>query len=74
MNDGKYVELFGKPFVLGQFGTISQIRKSPPSNEGLMDGDSISGAIRRSKKGLETGQQLPFKKESLSHGVNFETL
>ena len=69
------MELFGKPFVLDKFGTISQIRKSiSASNEGLMDGDSISGAIRRSKKGLETGQQLPFKKESLSHGVNFETL
>ena len=75
MNDGKYVELFGKPFVLGQFGTISQIRKSiSTSNEGLMDGDSISGAIRRSQKGLERGQRLPFKKESLSHGVNFEIL
>ena len=74
MNDGKYVELFGKPFVLGQFGTISQIRKSiSASNEGLMDGDSISGAIRRSQKGLERGQRLPFKKESLSPGVNFDT-
>ena len=75
MNDGKYVEFFGKHFVLGQFGTISQIQKSiSASNEGSMDGDSISGAIRRSQKGLETGQRLPFKKESLSPGVNFETL
>ena len=38
-----------------------------------MDGDSISGAIRRSQKGLERGQRLPFKKESLSPGVNFDT-
>ena len=74
MNDGKYVELFGKHFVLGQFGTILQIRKSiSASNEGSMDGDSISGAIRRSQKGLERGQRLPFKKESLSPGVIFDT-
>ena len=67
VNDGKYVELFGKPFVLGQFGTISQIRKSiSASNEGSMDGDSISGpesgAICRSQKGLETGQRMPLRK------------
>ena len=63
MNDGKYVELFGKPFVLDKFGTISQIRKSiSASNEGSMDGDSISGAIRRSQKGLETGQRMPLRK------------